>query len=100
MKTKNYPSRPRNDKARALYFLIEMNNFSLADVINKDNSMFYKWGVRIHELEAELNTVLVTMTKVHYLDKWKTDRSYNKHNKAKPKQELISIYNKYNNHGS
>ena len=98
MKTKNYPSRPRNDKAKALYYLIDWNNFSLVDIINRN--MFYKWQTRINELESELMTVLVTKTKIHYLDEFKVDRSYFRYNKAKTTNELVEIYNKYNNNGS
>ena len=81
---------PRNQHQLCLWYLIELNEFSLMYVIR--DSMFFKFQTRLSELEKEYGA-LATRKKIPYTNKHGNSADYNLY-KAIDKNKLKRIYNK------
>lgn len=85
---------PKNQHQQALWYLINWGEFSLKDVIN--DSMFYKFGTRISEIEIDCCCFIATRTRVKFTNKFGNKSSYVNYSACIPKEKLIELFEKYN----
>ena len=81
---------PKNQHQLCLWYLLNMNGFSLRDVIN--DSMFFKFQTRLSELEAE-HGILAKRNKVKFTNRFNHSGIYYVYT-AIDKEKIKSIYNK------
>lgn len=81
---------PKNQHQLVLWYLLNMNGFSLRDVIN--DSMFFKFQTRLSELEKEHGT-LAKRNKVKFTNRFGHSGIYYVYS-AIDKEKIKSIYNK------
>ena len=84
--------KPKNQYQQVIYYLMNMNNFSLADVIS--DSMFYKFQTRLSDVEAE-HGVIARRTKRTFINRFGRKCTYSVYNSCVRQSTLEIIFNSY-----
>ena len=82
----------KNQWQQALWYLINWNSFSLADVIRED--MFYKFQTRLGEIEKE-HGIICSRNRIKFINRFKKRRSYVLYT-CIDKEKARKIFKKYN----
>jgi len=81
-----------NSYQEAIYYLMTMTNFSLADVIS--DSMFFKWQTRLSDIESD-HGVIASRTKRQFTNQFGRISTYNIYNASVTQKRLTEIFNSY-----
>ena len=83
--------RVNNQWQQALYYLINWDSFSLADVIK--DSLFYKFGTRIGEIE-QVHGIICTRERKEFTNRFGRKSNHTVYS-CIDKQKALDIYSKY-----
>ncbi len=81
-----------NTYQEAIYDLMTMSNFSLADVIHE--SMFYKFQSRLSDVESD-HGIIAKRTKRQFTNQFGRKSDYNVYNACVSQKILTEIFNSY-----
>jgi hypothetical protein len=90
--------RPKNDWAKVLFILNDSDKVSMADVLTKYDSTFYKFQARLSEIERE-HGFIVGRKLVPFKNKLTGKSGYFTEYSYKNKRELKSLLTKVNEFG-
>jgi hypothetical protein len=84
--------RVNNQWQQALYYLINLDSFSLADVIH--DSMFYKFQTRLGEIEQE-HGIICTRERKEFTNRFGRKSNHTVYS-CIDKEKVLELFNKYN----
>lgn len=82
----------KNQWQQALYYLINWDEFSLADVIH--DAMFYKFQTRLGEIEQEYNVTLCERNRKNFTNRFGKESSHTVY-KCIDKEKCRELFYKY-----